>query len=62
MTRRTREYRNVTITVAASAVLFAQGDVAPIKSQKHFSSPNASQIMGSSIETTQRQWQARLAD
>ena len=41
------------ITFAASAVLFAQADVAPIKS-------NASQIIGPSIEATQRQWQTRL--
>ena len=45
--------RTSVITLATSAVLFAQGDIASIKS-------NASQIMGSSIEATQRQWQVRL--
>jgi len=45
--------RTSVITLATSAVLFAQGDIASLKS-------NASQIMGSSIEATQRQWQVRL--
>ena len=45
--------RTSVITFAASAILFAQGDVAPIKS-------NASQIIVSSIEATERQWQTRL--
>ena len=45
--------RTTVVTFAASAVLFAQADVAPSKS-------NASQIMGSSIAATQRHWQVRL--
>ena len=45
--------RTSVIIFAASAILFAQGDVAPIKS-------NASEIIASSIEATERQWQTRL--
>ena len=45
---------------AASAVLLAQGDTVPVEAQNHSSVPDARQIMGSSIEATQRQWQARL--
>jgi hypothetical protein len=45
--------RTSVIIFAASAVLFAQGDIAPIKS-------SASQIIGSSIEATERQWQTPL--
>ena len=50
----------IVMMLAASAVLFAQGDVVPTESQKHSSTPDARKIMGSSIEATQRQWQARL--
>jgi hypothetical protein len=57
---RTSQRTNVIIAFAASAVLFAQSDVVPIKSQKHSSLPDTRKIIGSSIEATQRQWQARL--
>jgi hypothetical protein len=48
------------MVLATSAVLFAQGDTVPAQTQNHSSVPDAHQIMGSSIEATHRQWQARL--
>jgi len=46
--------------LAASAVLFAQGDTVPVQTQNHSSVPDVRQIVDSSIATTQRQWQVRL--
>ena len=54
------EHRNVMIMFVTSAVLFAQGDIVPIKSQNHSSVADARQIMESSIAATKRQWEARL--
>jgi hypothetical protein len=54
------EYRNVMITLAASAVLFGQGAAGPVKAQNLSSVPDVRLIVESSIAATQRQWQARL--
>ncbi|HEX5230189.1 MAG TPA: hypothetical protein VFW44_20895 [Bryobacteraceae bacterium] len=45
---------------ALIAILFAQGDTSPIKSQDRSSAPDARQIMEASIAATQRDWKARL--
>jgi hypothetical protein len=57
---RISQRKNVIIAFAASAVLLAQGDTVPVEAQNHSNAPDVRQIMGSSIEATQRQWQARL--
>jgi hypothetical protein len=57
---RISQRKNVIIAFTASAVLLAQSDTVPVEAQNHSSVPDARQIMGSSIEATQRQWQARL--
>ena len=54
------ENRNGTLLFVAAAVLFAQGDTPPAKSQNRSAAPDARQIMESSIAATQRHWQARL--
>jgi hypothetical protein len=46
--------------LAASAVVFAQGDTVPVQTQNRSSVPDVRQIVDSSIATTQRQWQLRL--
>jgi hypothetical protein len=43
-----------------TAILFAQGDTSPVKSQDRSSAPDARQIMEASIAATQRDWKARL--
>jgi len=45
---------------ALIAILFAQGDTSPVKSQDRSSAPDARQIMEASIAATQRDWKARL--
>jgi hypothetical protein len=45
---------------ALLAILFAQGDASPVKSQGRPSAPHARQIMEASIAATQRDWKARL--
>src|SRR5579864_4846521 len=45
---------------ALIAILFAQGDISPVKSQGRSSTPDARQIMEASIAATQRDWKARL--
>ena len=45
---------------ALIAILFAQGDTSPVKSQNRSSAPDARQIMEASIAATQRDWKARL--
>lgn len=45
---------------ALIAILFAQGDISPVKSQDRSSTPDARQIMEASIAATQRDWKARL--
>jgi hypothetical protein len=45
---------------ALIAILFAQGDPSPFKSQDRSSALNARQIMEASIAATQRGWKARL--
>ena len=45
---------------ALFAILFAQGDASPVKSQDRSSAPDARQIMEASIAATQRAWKARL--
>jgi len=45
---------------AMIAILFAQGDTSPVKSQDRSSAPDARQIMEASIAATQRAWKARL--
>lgn len=45
---------------AMIAILFAQGDTSPVKSQDRSSAPDARQIMEASIAATQRDWKARL--
>jgi hypothetical protein len=45
---------------ALIAILFAQGDTSPVKSQDRSSAPDARQIMEVSIAATQRDWKARL--
>src|SRR5665213_392208 len=42
------------------AVLLAQGEPSPVKSQDRSSAPDARQIMEASIAATQRDWKARL--
>jgi hypothetical protein len=46
--------------LAASAVVFAQGDTVQVKAQNHSSVTDVRQIMEASIAATQRQWQVRL--
>jgi hypothetical protein len=45
---------------ALIAILFAQSDTSPVKSQDRSSAPDARQIMEASIAATQRAWKARL--
>jgi hypothetical protein len=45
---------------ALIAILFAQGEPSPVKSQDRSSAPDARQIMEASIAATQRDWKARL--
>ena len=45
---------------ALIAILFAQGDTSPVKSQDRSSTPDARRIMEASIAATQRAWKARL--
>jgi hypothetical protein len=45
---------------ALIAILFAQGDTSPVKSQDRSSAPDARQIMEASIAAAQRDWKARL--
>jgi hypothetical protein len=45
---------------ALIAILFAQGQPSPVKSQDRSSAPDARQIMDASIAATQRDWKARL--
>jgi hypothetical protein len=45
---------------ALLAILFAQADTSPVKSQNRSSAPDARQIMEASIAATQRAWKARL--
>jgi hypothetical protein len=47
---------------ALIAILFAQGQPSPVKSQDRSSAPDARQIMDASIAATQRDWKARLHD
>src|SRR5579864_5686807 len=48
------------LMAALIAILFAQGDTSPVKSQDRSSAPDARQIMQASIAATQRDWKARL--
>jgi hypothetical protein len=54
------DHRSVIMTLAASAALFASGDIFSVKGQNLSSIPDARQIIESSIAVTQRHWQARL--
>ena len=45
---------------ALIALLFAQGDTSPVKSQDRSSASDGRQIMETSIAATQRDWKARL--
>jgi hypothetical protein len=50
----------VLVMLAASSALFAQSDVSsPAKTQNHASILDARQIVGPSVEATERSWQAR---
>lgn len=51
---------NIIVVLVTSAVISAQSDTFPAKSQNRVSAPDARQIMEASIAVTQRQWQARL--
>jgi hypothetical protein len=50
----------IVMMLAASAVLFAQGEAVQVKAQNHSSVTDVRQIMEASIAATQRQWQLRL--
>jgi hypothetical protein len=52
--------RNVVIFLAASSLLFAQGNDFLIKSQSYSNTPEVRQIVESSIAATERSWQRRL--
>jgi hypothetical protein len=57
---RVGELRNVIILLLASSAILAQSNNFPVNSQFHSSAPDVRQIVESSIEVTQHQWQARL--
>ena len=57
---RISRYRTATVMFAVSIVLFATGGTFPVKAQDHASVPDVHHIVESSIEATQRHWQARL--
>ena len=48
------------LIAALIAIVFAQGDTSPVKSQDRSSAPDARQVMEASIAATQRDWKARL--
>ena len=54
------EHARTIMILAASAVVFAQGDTVQVKAQNHSSVTDVRQIMEASIAATQRQWQVRL--
>ena len=54
------EHGKIVVMLAASAVLFAQGEAVQVKAQNHSSVTDVRQIMEASIAATQRQWPMRL--
>ena len=57
---RISRYRTATVMFAVSIALFATGGAFPVESQDHAGVPDVHHIVESSIEATQRHWQARL--
>jgi hypothetical protein len=56
----TRQLRNEIILLAASTAFLGRGDTFSVKAQNHSGTPDARQIIESSIAVTQRHWQVRL--